>query len=217
MSYLFLSSPLLSCSCWEFKTLFSSQQRESNRSSARSWMKIRVRLTPKNKPNSTSDQHLHELNPFFEPFKPFAPENNKRQHKKQAQVTASERLPDFQLNFKPSGYARFTFPGQGSNTRIEVKLDQDQEWWFPLAIFTCRREKLKNCLSSVNIKGENFRLQQMTTTPCCCSVKTEGGGARLGSRDVSDSSWHPSVARDLLKLFLSMFREVPVSPWMWQM
>lgn len=61
--------------CWaavaelEFKTLFSSQQREGDRSSARSWMKIRVRFTPKNKPNSTSDQHFYELNPVFEPFK----------------------------------------------------------------------------------------------------------------------------------------------------
>lgn len=58
-------------------------------------------------------------------------------------------------------------------------------------------------------KGGEFQIAANDDDALLLLSENRGG---LGSRDVSDSSWRPSVARDLLKLFLSMFRGVPVSP-----
>lgn len=59
-------------------------------------------------------------------------------------------------------------------------------------------------------KGGEFQIAANDDDALLLRNENRGGGVGWG--DVSDSSWRPSMARDLLKLFLSMFREVPVSP-----
>lgn len=70
-------------------------------------------------------------------------------------------------------------------------------------------QKLSLVISSH--KGGEFQIAANDDDALLLLNENRGRGG-FGSRDVSDSSWRPSMARDLLKLFLSMFREVPVSP-----